>query len=142
MIIDTSYGIMPLKRSDKGGYQILIIQHRNGSFWGFPKGHKDSSDQSDIDAACRELLEETSLRVIELLNNDPYVEYYIFKSGGKQIAKTVYFYPALVEGEFKKQDEEIYAGRWVPLKQALHELTYPEAKAICQQLITFLGEHP
>lgn len=57
MIEDISYGIIPFWRDQQDMIRFLLIYQKEG-FWGFPKGHKEGNE-SDIDAAKRELQEET-----------------------------------------------------------------------------------
>ena len=57
------------------GFELLICHPTNGTFWDLPKGKKDQGEE-DIDAAIRELWEETSLKVqaeqLELIGTFPY----------------------------------------------------------------------
>ena len=53
---DESFGTVPIRKN--GQIQVLIIKHKNGSFFSFPKGHKEK-DETDKKAAARELKEET-----------------------------------------------------------------------------------
>jgi 8-oxo-dGTP pyrophosphatase MutT (NUDIX family) len=41
--------------------KILLVRNRNGHKWSFPKGHRESSDNTELDCARRELMEETGL---------------------------------------------------------------------------------
>jgi 8-oxo-dGTP pyrophosphatase MutT (NUDIX family) len=42
--------------------KVLIVQDAKTGKWGFPKGHREPQDGSDLETACRELLEETGIR--------------------------------------------------------------------------------
>lgn len=42
-------------------FRILVIQDAKTKKWGFPKGHREDVDASDVDTAIRELQEETGL---------------------------------------------------------------------------------
>ena len=37
------YGIIPL-RKHKGHWQVLLVLHIKGNYWGFPKGHHDPGE--------------------------------------------------------------------------------------------------
>jgi len=45
---------------EKGRY--LLVKHRYGGHWDFPKGHMEG-DESPLEAALREVLEETGLEL-------------------------------------------------------------------------------
>lgn len=64
-----SYGVVPLKLVEKAVF-ILLIFHKGGKHWGFPKGHKDHQE-TDLETAKRELKEETGLEIETLLSEVP-----------------------------------------------------------------------
>lgn len=127
-----SYGIIPLRRVQNKGWEVLIIQHHAGH-WAFPKGHLDS-DETPLQAAVRELKEETSLTIKTYLSDHSLEENYFFTFKGKKIYKTVQYFLAEVEGNVQIQKEEVKDSRWIPLSQAADYVTFPEAKKICLQL--------
>ncbi|MEI8328449.1 MAG: NUDIX domain-containing protein [Chlamydiia bacterium] len=131
MIKDASYGIVPLTLVD-GIWKVLLIYHKNGNHWGFPKGHKDG-DETDFEAACRELLEETGVQVHTCLRDDPFVEKFRFRRKGSWVEKTVSYFPAIVTGEIVIQVEEIRDAGWFSFPDALSRLTFDEARSICNQ---------
>lgn len=132
---ETSYGIIPIQYRDQIPY-LLLIQHHSG-FWGFPKGHKEK-DESDIDSASRELLEETGLKVVSLISSKPLSEKYKFRFKGEFIDKTVVYYLAIVDGILKIQTEEVKQAKWVPVTQAEQLATYSEGKALVREVIKAL----
>lgn len=131
MIQDYSYGIIPLIKID-GLWQVFIIQHHSGH-WSFPKGHKDGQE-TPLETAKRELLEETGLRVTHLWPQDPLKENYHFYQDNKLIIKEVLYFIAEVEGSIKLQAKEVMNGMWVPLNKASTTVTFQQAKNICHQL--------
>lgn len=134
--MEESFGILPVKRKG-GGWQIFLIQNRNNGHWGFPKG-KPNSGESPKDSAMRELKEETGLLVVEFLTEEPFLDHYEYMRGRNRIAKTVYYFPALVQGNIRLQAKEVHAGNWLPIDQAINKLTYQGAKQICQKLLEIL----
>ena len=44
------------------GIEILLIRHKNGGHWAFPKGHVER-DETETETALREIWEETGLKV-------------------------------------------------------------------------------
>lgn len=130
MAKDKSFGIIPLKQIE-GEWQFLVVQPLQG-WWGFPKGHADA-DESPVEAAERELLEETGLRIDQFLYPEPLYELYQFRLQGKLIDKTVAYWIASVKGEIRLQKEEMRDACWLPFDQAVVRLTFDGAKELCRQ---------
>lgn len=42
-------------------FRVLLVQDAKSKKWGFPKGHREEVDESDVATAQRELLEETGI---------------------------------------------------------------------------------
>src|SRR5690348_6974076 len=100
--IEYSYGVIPLKITENGSYQVFIIQHRSGNHWSFPKGHPEFSETIQ-QTAERELFEETGLKIDKYLcDSKLYSQSYLKPlKNGKKREKTVQFYAALVKGEIQ-----------------------------------------
>ena len=47
---------------EKDGVEILLIKHKNGGHWAFPKGHVENKETEE-ETALREIWEETGLKV-------------------------------------------------------------------------------
>jgi len=128
---EQSFGIIPLRKKGKQ-WQVLLIQHGAGH-WSFPKGHPEKGE-SPQEAATRELKEETGLTVEEFLPLPEATESYFFFLHGQRIHKTVIYYPALVHGTILTQPPEVQNAKWVLLAEASEQVTFPGAKAICEQV--------
>ncbi|HSX12387.1 MAG TPA: NUDIX domain-containing protein [Rhabdochlamydiaceae bacterium] len=133
---EESFGIVPLKQ-EEGVWKVFLILHKQGRHWGFPKGKRHDAEEAKV-AAARELKEETNLDVVRFLQETPFVESYLFRSRGRKILKTVHYFPAVVSGELKLQEEEIRDGKWLPLTEAPQQLTFKEARSICDQITQML----
>lgn len=129
---DESFGIVPLTKA-KGYWEVFLIQHKHGRYWGFPKGHKEK-DETPQAAALRELKEETNLELIKFLKQEPLMEQYNFILDGRRIFKSVYYFIAEVNGEIILQKKEISGGVWLTFSDALEKLTHSEGKAILKQV--------
>ncbi len=129
---DESFGVIPLSRAH-GRWEVFLIQHARGRYWGFPKGHAEP-DESPAEAAFRELKEETNLDFICYLQNDPVTEQYYFMKEGQRVFKKVSYFVAEVGGKVKLQKEEIQDGIWVPFPEALDKVTHQEGKTILSQI--------
>lgn len=135
---DESFGIIPFSQKT-GEWRVFLIQHRKGGYWGFPKGHKEPGE-APLDAAKRELFEETNLEVEKLLASAPFQETYQFMIEGERIQKTVSYYLAEVTGDAKVQPGEIEDGRWFSLQEGIVQVTHREGKDLLEQVLALL-EH-
>ena len=133
LVKEASFGIIPLREVD-GCWEVLLILHKGGRHWAFPKG-RSNPGETPLESARRELNEETGLDIKEMLEETPLTEQYKFRRKGVVIVKTVQYFPALVEGELRLQPEEIQDSKWVPLKEAEQHLTFREAKHMCRAVI-------
>lgn len=136
---DISYGIIPLrKKGKKGAWEVLLIQHHHGH-WGFPKGHAEVGEEP-LEAATRELKEESGLSMLKLLAETPLLEKYQFMQQGKLVNKTVYYFIGSVSGNVELQASECKAFKWVLLEEAYKHLTFAQSQQISREAIALINE--
>lgn len=135
MVKELSYGIIPLSKKE-GEWKVLLVKHLSGH-WSFPKGHAEASE-TPIESAVRELKEETGLHLVKMLSDEILFEHYKYRFRGEPREKTVTFFIAEVEGELVIQSDELFAGKWVPLKSAHTYVTFAEVKSLCNQVCEIL----
>lgn len=133
---DESFGVVPLSKAS-GQWQVFLIQHKGGRYWGFPKGHAEANELP-MQAALRELKEETNLELVHLLQKEPLMEQYHFMMEGRRVFKRVFYFVAEVKGTVKLQEQEINDGIWVPFPDVIDKVTHQEGKAIIQQVAKIL----
>lgn len=129
-----SYGVIPLKK-EGSEWKVLLVQHRNGGHWGFPKG-KSEHGETPQESALRELNEETGLRGVRQLYKYPIVERYIPKRARGYIYKKVTYYLYEVEGELALQEAEISDARFLSLEEAEQLATFKQAKRVIKRVGT------
>ncbi len=134
---EESFGIIPLSHK-RGYWEVFLIRHKHGRYWGFPKGHAEAGE-TPHQAAFRELKEETNLDGVRFLQDEPFVESYSFLFDGKRVFKRVSYFVSEVEGTVVLQQEEIQDGIWLPLKEACEKVTHREGKAILIKVQKTLG---
>jgi bis(5'-nucleosidyl)-tetraphosphatase len=127
-----SAGIVPVRYS-KGEVEYLAIQQKLGH-WDFPKGRLND-EENDIEAARRELFEETGLRCKQILPGVSFDIEYAFMSpyeDGIEVHKTVRFFVATVDESavLVLQPAEVNDARWLPYDEAARLLTYEAAKKL------------
>lgn len=108
-------------RVENDELMLLLLRHRHGGHWSFPKGHVEG-DETEVQTALREVLEETSLHVTLQPDFRHTVEYFP-KPGVKKLV--VYFLgEASPDEEAIKQEEEIGELRWVRLDDAFDLVSF------------------
>ncbi len=137
MIKVESFGIVPFLK-EEGIWKVLLILHREGNHWGFPKG-KANPGETPLESATRELKEETGLIVSSVLLQQPMTEQYQFRRKRQFIVKSVQYFPAFVEGSLNLQEEEIRDAKWMTIPEALQQLTFKEARHILQEFVRSLN---
>ncbi len=104
---------------------IVIVPRRRGGqegrVLGLPKGHPDG-DESDVQAATREIREETGV-IAEPVARLGEIRY-SYERRGEPIDKRVVFFLFEYRSGELSHDHEIEQVHWMPLQEAARELTY------------------
>jgi len=94
---------------------VLIVKNKpdpgrldDDGYWGFPKGHIEEGEKP-IEAALREVSEETGFTVIAESNSKPISETtYTYVWENQEVDKTVWYYQMdIVEAFVKEPDDEV-----------------------------------
>jgi bis(5'-nucleosidyl)-tetraphosphatase len=134
--LEQVYGIIPL-RQNQGQWQVLLVLHSKGNFWGFPKGHSEPGETPQ-ETASRELQEETGLRVKNYFPKPSLQEEYDFLRDGKPIHKKAAYFLAEVEGAISLQSSETLGCQWANLQEAENLITFSQSKALLPQILEWL----
>lgn len=126
---------VPIEGNTRRDY--LILHYRKGH-WDLPKG-KLEGNETNMQAAIRELKEETGLEV-EIFPKFEQSLSYIFKDfDGILTNKEVTFFV----GRSKTQDvmlsPEHISYKWLPLRDALKEVTYANAQQLLSMADHFIS---
>lgn len=135
--VETSAGGVVFRRTGDG-MRVLLIRDPYSN-WGLPKGHLEP-DETPEQAALREVMEETGLGQLVLVERLPTIDWY-FRDRGRLIHKFCHFY--LLEaahGEPVPQaDEGITDCAWVEVEVALTRVGYANAREVIRAAGTLLG---
>lgn len=121
---DNSYGFV-IFRILNNEVQFLLIKHKQGH-WSFPKGHKNYGE-TELDAALREVKEETGISEIEILDDTVFFEEeYNYHFNRKPIKKTVKYYLGKVHQNKKVTPDnvEVTECKWENFNDASNTITF------------------
>ncbi len=108
--------------------RVAVVLQR-GNVWSLPKGHLKKRE-GDLDAAIREIEEETGLRRISLIRElGTYERHKIGLSlmNDPDEIKTIRMFLFLTEEEkLKPKDKKILDAKWIPVAAVAGLLTHPK----------------
>jgi bis(5'-nucleosidyl)-tetraphosphatase len=122
--------------------QYLLLRHRDGEHWSFPKGRLEPKE-SEIEAAIRETHEETNLRQLHPVLGFRETCSYTTSRNGREKPKTVtYFLAETTESDVQLSAEHT-AYQWLEFAEAVATLTHGGSRRIltdADALLTIFGE--
>jgi 8-oxo-dGTP pyrophosphatase MutT (NUDIX family) len=139
---DISYGVIPIRRV-AGKWEVFLIHQfsriGNNTYWILPKGHAEN-DETPLEAAVRELQEETGLVAERILSEPSFTLQYSFVFDAVQILKTVKFFIGVIpESATHTLDEnEVKEAGWYSLADAAERLEYQDTKQMFAEARAFI----
>ncbi len=104
----------------------------------FPKGHAEG-DESPLETAKRELLEETGLHTQQIIPSPLFSLRYNFVYEEEKILKTVDFFVGVIDEQpLVLQETEVKEANWYTLDEAMNRLDYQDTKKMFNQVQQFL----
>jgi 8-oxo-dGTP pyrophosphatase MutT (NUDIX family) len=120
--------IVPTRRAPDGS-RVLAL----------PKGHVDPGENT-LQAAEREVREETGVSRVELVRELGEVRYW-YRRDGRTIPKSVTFYLfSYLSGDTADHDDEVEEARWIDLREAQTALTHAAEREMVQRALAYLQE--
>ena len=104
---------------------ILLLQYPQGH-WSFPKGHIEEGDSVHFATAKRELLEETGISEVSIIDGWMSKTEYSFFSKGTPVTKQVFWYLANTDELNVKLSHEHTNYMWVNFDEASEQLTFDQ----------------
>lgn len=117
--------------------KILILKHKLGGHWSFPKGHVEAGE-TERETALREVREETGL-TIRL--SQAYREMVSYSPKPGVDKDVVYFLGYADDPRTVRQEEEVSEIRWVNLSDAHEFLTYYNDKQLLRRAKKYISKN-
>ncbi|MFN3621398.1 MAG: bis(5'-nucleosyl)-tetraphosphatase [Nitrososphaerales archaeon] len=137
MLEERSAGAIVIYKSDS--VVEYLILHYPAGHWDFPKGNVEKGE-SELDAAIREITEETGLTDLKFVNGFKKTIQYYYKKGDRLVKKSVTFYLAEAKTKDVKLSFEHQGYIWLPIDEALAKVTYQNAKNVLREAQRFLAQ--
>lgn len=137
---EKSCGALVIRKNGES-YDLVLLRHRFGGHWSFPKGHVEAGE-TERQTALREVKEETGLTIRLYDGFRESVEYFPQAGVKKQV---VYFLGEALGDELVRQEEEISELRWAPLLEAGELVTFANDKRLirlAKKRLGILSESP
>ena len=111
-----------------------------GRHWDYPKGHVDPGE-TDLEAAKRELQEETGITEVNLVPGFAREIAYFFRDRRRGlIRKEVIFFLAEVKSKKARISHEHVGFEFLAFDDAIKRVTYPNAKQILREAEGYLNQ--
>lgn len=126
-----------LFRDDAPGKRVYLLLDY-GRHWDYAKGHVEKGE-TDLDAAVRELKEETGIKAPEVVDGFTHeIEYFFRSSKHGLIKKSVIFFLAKTESRDVILSEEHIGYEYLDYEAAMKRLTYANAREALRKANEFL----
>ena len=125
---EKSCGVLPY-RMVNGQQEFLLVFESYSKCWSLPKGHIEAGE-TDVQAALRELYEETGMSATLDTSRCASIEYPISNFARKQVA----FFLGEVTGVPKVREGEIEKFKWVTAEE-LKDYLFPDTYEACKTLL-------
>ncbi len=136
MISEHSAGIVLFKEDKQREY--LLLEY-SPDHWDFSKGNVEKGE-TEIEAATRELKEETGIDDVKIIEGLKESISYFFRRGGNTINKTVTFFLGKTEKKEVKISWEHKGFIWLNFNDALQKITFNNSKQILRNAEEFLNK--
>ena len=125
---EKSCGVLPYRIVD-GRREFLLVFESYSKCWSIPKGRMEAGE-TEVQAAQRELREETGLTAMLNVSRSASMEYPISEFARKQVV----FFLGEVTGCPTVQEGEIERFKWLPAEE-LKDYLFPDTYKACQELL-------
>ena len=122
-------------RVRQNAVELLLLKHRFGGHWSFPKGHVEKKE-TESETALREIKEETGLKV----DLDTGFRQMVTYSPKPNVMKDVIYFAAEAKKDnARPQPEEVLEICWKEPEEALSLVTYATDREVLQAFLRYLA---
>ena len=115
--------------------KVLLIRHRHGGHWSFPKGHVEGNE-TETETALREVKEETGKDIVLIPGFREKVDYSPKPNVEKEV---VYFISTTDDDKVKIQEEEISQYCWMEVDKAYRSVSFMNDKNLLSKAMDFFN---
>jgi 8-oxo-dGTP pyrophosphatase MutT (NUDIX family) len=115
---ERSAGIIIFKKENGEIYYLLLRAKFKSEYWEFPKGLIEEKDENPLEAAKREVWEETGIRDVRFIKNFIEKIDYFYRRNGELINKEVTFFLAECLNQHVNISDEHLEYKWVRYDEA------------------------
>lgn len=134
--LERSAGFILFRLDEHGTRQFLLLDY--GRHWDYAKGHVEKGE-SDLDAAVRELKEETGIESPRVVDGFAHEIEYFFRSGKHGLVqKRVAFFLGETDATTVTISDEHVGYTFLDYDSALKRLSYATAKDVLRKAQAFL----
>ena len=137
MNTESSAGFILVSDNFENSDPSVLLLHYKSGHWDFPKGNIENSE-TEIQAATRELKEETGIEIFTLLPGFRHILNYDYTRKSKLISKQVTLFLASTNVNEVEISHEHIGYQWIEINKALNQLTYSNAKSALSSANEFL----
>jgi bis(5'-nucleosidyl)-tetraphosphatase len=141
---DFSFGIVPVYRDPNTDQPLFLLIHHTGKsgYWGVPKGHKEGKE-TNIEAAKRELMEETGIAEVNIADEPALEDRYFFERDKIEYDKIATFYIGILPSQptLELQLTEVDEAEWYDFDTAYELLTFDTLKEILKKANQWLTDN-
>ncbi|MGB2982813.1 MAG: bis(5'-nucleosyl)-tetraphosphatase [Candidatus Bipolaricaulia bacterium] len=138
---ERSAGFVVYYSERPGERRYLLLRHRDGGHWAFPKGRIEQGEEPE-DAARRETQEETGIEDVRIVPGFRAVSQYRFLRRGRAIEKSVVYFLAEASPADVRLSSEHSDSTWLDSREARRKLTFEETRRVLDRAEGRLAERP
>jgi bis(5'-nucleosidyl)-tetraphosphatase len=127
--------------NDRVNELYFLVLLYGGGHWDFPKGGIEEGE-TELEAARREIREETGLEDVEFIDGFKRVISYTYTSNEDIVVKSVVLFLARTQQFQIVLSREHKAYAWLKYEDALEQLTFKTARQVLIDAFNFLKSHP
>jgi bis(5'-nucleosidyl)-tetraphosphatase len=137
MTTEKSAGFIIISENLNSSHLSVLLLHYTSGHWDFPKGNIEI-DETEMQAATRELKEETGIETFTLIPGFKHILKYKYTRKSILISKQVTLFLASTKVNKVIISHEHIGYQWAEINSAVNQLTYSNAKAALTSAMGFL----